>query len=686
MSPISIQPEHRSIAAPEDLRTIQGWLIWRYETFPYEVTPRKVPYYVSGGRRRGHQGSAVDKASLTTFAAARDAAAKRGFNGVGFAPLEEFGITALDFDKCVDANGHMPEVVKQIVSRTYAEYSPSGKGVRAFLRGNLGNHKSRATSDQFGFETFSTSGFVTFTGHALPTVELLGLENTMAPVDASVQDLCRQRFGDERPAAGAAGDDPFAGLEKPLGLTIERMEGLLADIDPDLGRDDWIRVGMALHFECQGDDTGFSLWNDWSAKGGKYPSEEALKAQWESFDRPRPAGRRPVTMATVMRLAKQANPGQAASQAATAEELQAAMADTPAGNPKDAFATKTEFGGKYKILSANTLSQRPPGDWLVKGVIPLADILVMFGPSGSGKSFVALDVAASIARGIPWRERKAKKGRVLIIAAEGGTSFGKRLKAYAQHHNISPADLDIGIIIAAPNFMQKDEIIEIVSAIRNAGGADLIIADTFAQVTSGANENAGEDMGLALANAKALREATGAPVMLIHHAGKDVSRGARGWSGIKAAVDAEIEIIKHESGGREIFISKMKDGEDGLQFGFKLEIVKLGTDADGDDITSCVAVEAEVPVAPPPEETTRKGVKAYSVDETHVLKVAEEMDISVTVMPLEEFITVCVDKLPPLEEGKRDARRARMMMALQSLTKRPETPVNLRSGIVWLYE
>lgn len=623
----------------------------------------------------------MDRASLTTFAAARDAAAKRGFDGVGFAPLVEFGITALDFDNCVDADGGMPGIVKHLAAVTYCEYSPSGKGIRAFLRGNLGNHKSDARQNPFGFETFSSSGFVTFTGHALSSVELLGLEDTVAAIDTPIQELCRQRFGEDRQAAGAAGDDPFAGTEKPLGLSIDKMEAYLADIDPDLGRDDWIRVGMALHFECQGDDTGFELWNEWSAKGGKYPSEEALKAQWESFSRPRPAGRRPVTMATVIRLARQAAPGAAPAQAATTEELQAVQASTPAGDPKGAVSTAPDFTGKYPITSALAMSQRPPGDWLIKGVLPQADVVVLYGASGSGKSFVALDMAAAIAQGVDWRERKTQKGRVLIIAAEGGGGVGKRIKAYAQHNNINIEDLQIGVIVASPNFLQKDEIIEVVTAIRNSGGVDLIIADTFAQVTAGANENAGEDMGLAMANAKALREATGAVVMLIHHAGKDLTRGARGWSGIKAAADAEIEIIKYETGGREIRISKMKDGDDGLQWGFKLEIVKLGVDKDGDDITSCVAVAADVPV--PPVEEERKNVKSYTPNQTHVLRVIEELvDPTTSRVELQEFLDLCVGAMPPVEEGKRDTRRNQIFDAVQTLCKLNPRPFKLEHGIL----
>ena len=106
--------------------------------------------------------------------------------------------------------------------------------------------------------------------------------------------------------------------------------------------------------------------------------------------------------------------------------------------------------------------------------------------------------------------------------------------------------------------MLTDDISELVRAVTASGGADVIVVDTFAQVTPGANENAGEDMGLALANARALAAATGAVVVLIHHAGKDAAKGARGWSGIKAAADAEIEIIRRLGAA----VTVLKPGED----------------------------------------------------------------------------------------------------------------------------
>lgn len=662
-----ISPRFRDLNAPDELKALPGWLVWRYEQFDGEPKPRKVPYYVDNTRRAGEQGSPTDRAKLANFTVARDVAIKRGFDGVGLAILSDWGLTALDFDSCIRPDGSLPPEIDEIIGRTYSEFSPSGKGIRAIVRGNLGDHKSRAKGDQWGFETFSTSGFVTFTGDATPQCELLGLENTIAPAPAAAHDLAARRFVRQANAA----DDPadfMAGHEPALGLTVERMQELLNALDPNMGREDWIRVGMALHHETEGDDTGFDLWDDWSSAGVTYPGTRGLRAQWDSFERRKGSGGRQVTMASVIKMAKQAAPAPAVP--AAADEIRAAVEEAP----------KSDL--RFPVVSAGELSRRPPADWLIKGVLPAAQLVVLFGASGSGKSFVALDMLAAMARGVDWRGCRSRRTRSVIIAAEGGGGVGKRIEAYCRHHDINADDLDLGVIVAPPNFLQKEDVVDVARAVKASGGAGLILVDTYAQVTPGANENAAEDMGLALANARALGEATGAVVMLVHHAGKDPTKGARGWSGIKAAADAEIEVARFDGNPvREIRISKMKDGEDGRQWHFKLDIVEVGIDGDGDPVTSCVVVEADAPQAAV-ADTERKGVKRYGRVESHVIDMVAGIPASTTKMPLTSFINLCADGMPEPEPDKRDTRRQHVQRALKTLAKGDDALISIEHGYV----
>lgn len=653
---------------PQPLHDVQGWLLWRFEPFIGEAKPRKVPYWVDGTRRHGEQGGPVDRARLSTFFAAREAAARMGYDGVGFAPLPDFGYTFLDFDNCVDVAGNMPAEIGSIVSRTYAEYSPSGKGIRAALKGDLGNHKSPTTPDDYGFETFSSSGFVTFTGNILPACDVLGHQDTIADVDDVTRALCDRRFG-ARSQAVFDPEDFMAGREPRLGLTPTKMQALLAVLDPSMGREPWLRIGFALHHETEGDDTGFELWDEWSSDGDTYPGTEGLRHQWDSFKGG--TGKHLTTMRSVIKMAKEAGYREPDNREAVIAKAEVMMAELP-----------SKSVGRFGPVPIYDLSLAPPMQWLIKGVLPRAELGVLFGASGSGKTFVALDLAFSVARGIAWRDRRTARGRVVIIAAEGAGGIGKRGEAYARYHEFDLRGIDLHVIPAAPNFLDNDDISEVMAEIGNIGPVDLVIIDTFAQVTPGANENTSEDIGRALANLKLLYGVTNAMNLVVAHAGKDLSKGVRGWSGLKAAADVQIEVLRHENGDREIIIEKMKDGEDGIRWGFKLEVVEVGIDYDGDIITSCVAVPTELQAK---VEQERIGLKRRGRVENHVLEIMTLFGEQ-SIVGAVELIDRAVAALQPPEDGKRDTRRQSVTRAIQALSKEKDGPLRLEGGKIIFYE
>lgn len=665
----AIAPHHAAIEAPSELRRLQGWLLWRLESFEGEDKPRKVPYYAEGGRRVGKQGSPEDRAKLTGFAAAKAAAARRGMDGVGLALLPEFDFAVLDFDNCIGPNGEMPSEVADIVSRTYSEYSPSGNGIHSFVRGKYGDRKSPTAGNAYGFETFSNSGFLTFTGNILPVVNMLGYHDTIANLDAQVSALCSKRFTSSAPAVMS--DDFTLGFKPRLGLSIERMEELLSALDPSMGREDWIRVGMALHHECEGDDTGFYLWDTWSSAGATYPGSEGLRVQWDSFTRRDGPGRVQTTMASVIHMANKATrvPFELDRREEVLARAEAFMADK----------TDNASVGRFGPVPMYELAKRPPGEWLVKGVLPASQLYCIYGASGSGKTFVALDMAFSIAMGIPWRGCRSKRGKVVIIAAEGGANLGKRGEAYARHHNIDLRDVDMHVITAAPNFLEEMDVAEVIAEVKALGDVRAVFVDTVAQVSPGANENTSEDMGRVLASMRLMNEATGALIVAVHHAGKDPTKGARGWSGFRAAMDGQMEVTRSDDGSRELRLDKMKDGEDGLRWGFKLEIIDVGVDADGDTITSCVAVEAEL-AAPKDDASDRKAIVRFGNMERHVLEVIEMNHASSPSVALGVLMDECVAALSPPEAGKRDIRRQSVQRAIQSLAKRKDGPIEIKNG------
>lgn len=240
---------------------------------------------------------------------------------------------------------------------------------------------------------------------------------------------------------------------------------------------------------------------------------------------------------------------------------------------------------KFKIYDAVDFSSGPPMQWIVRDILPRAELAVVYGESGSGKSFWILDVCAAVTRGVDWRTKRVKPGKVVYVCAEGAGGFKARIKAYRrQNDNVTQLP---AVIPTAPNLLEAKDPALLIKEINAWGVVDVVVIDTLSASTPGGNENAGEDMGRAIAHCKAIHAATGALVVLIHHSGKDAAKGARGWSGLKAATDAEIEITR--SGHlRCATISKMKDGEDGPRMPFRLNRVLIGLDEDGEELSSCV--------------------------------------------------------------------------------------------------
>ena len=267
--------------------------------------------------------------------------------------------------------------------------------------------------------------------------------------------------------------------------------------------------------------------------------------------------------------------------AASIDELDDVLDEPKVANPN-----------RFCVVRAEQFADGPPLEWLIKGVIPKAELAVAYGHSGVGKSFVVYDMVCCIERGVHWFGAKTYPTRGVYICAEAARGFRKRMKAYAKRHKVALSSLP-GVIGDAPNLMEAVDVQDLIAGIRAYGHVGWIVVDTLASVMPGANENESAAMTRLVANAKAIAEATGAIVILVHHSGKDAAKGARGHSSLRAASDLEIEVTR-DGDNRIVTVTKSKDDMDGRQFGFRLAVETVGTDAEGDDITSCVIEEVKI--------------------------------------------------------------------------------------------
>lgn len=314
---------------------------------------------------------------------------------------------------------------------------------------------------------------------------------------------------------------------------------------------------------------------------------------------------------------------------------------------------------RFTVYSASEFSSGAPLEWLVRRVLPRAELAVIFGESGSGKSFLALDICAAITRGIEWRANRTVRGGVVYVCAEGARGFKARLRAYAHEHKVGLAELP-AVIADAPNLLEPKDAAALITSVKawvaEHGQVDVVVLDTMAAVSPGGNENSSETVGLILSHCKLLSKETGALVVLIHHSGKDSTKGARGWSGLRAAADAEIEITRNGD-YRAAAITKLKDFEDGATFAFKLKVIALGVDADGEPESSCVIEHVDRA----PDVSGGGKQRATGRHQLTMYDILKVMAPSGTVN-YDDLVAGYVAKMPKGGEGrdnrKRDAKRA----------------------------
>lgn len=233
---------------------------------------------------------------------------------------------------------------------------------------------------------------------------------------------------------------------------------------------------------------------------------------------------------------------------------------------------------------AATSALEAGADPLVEGLLDVGAASLLYGPSNVGKTFVVLDMAYAIATGRPWSGRATTKSGVLYLALEGGGGIRKRFAALRKDHAGATPDNFVLACTTIDLCGSTESARDIVAAARSLpGGCGLIVVDTMARAMNGGDENSGVDVGKFVANVDRIRQQTGAHVLVIHHSGKDVTRGARGHSSLKAAIDTEIEISEGT-----IKNPKQREHDRIGDIAFALETIALGTDTKGRAVSSAV--------------------------------------------------------------------------------------------------
>lgn len=199
---------------------------------------------------------------------------------------------------------------------------------------------------------------------------------------------------------------------------------------------------------------------------------------------------------------------------------------------EDVNALERGEARSLNAVSGVVLRQQVEVPQLVAGVLPEKALFQVFGPTGQFKSFAVLDLAMSIANGVPWMGHEViADGPVMLVLGEGGGDAGARVQSWLDAH---PGKSDyfvshsieqgLDLLLAA----DVDAIIHDLDVVRQDRHPDkpwrLIVFDTQGDHMGSGDEDKARDISVLKRSVQRIAHATGAAVGLVHHTGWDTSR------------------------------------------------------------------------------------------------------------------------------------------------------------------
>ena len=429
---------------------------------------------------------------------------------------------------------------------------------------------------------------------------------------------------------------------------LAEARAALDRLDPDCGYEPWVKVGQALHSTCWIE--AYGLWAEWSAKGTKWCGDIELRKKWRSFDANRSVQ---VTINTLYWMAKQM--GQQAEPPPASEA------------PKSSWL----------VFASDLMAERQTVAWTISGVIPHNVLGQIFGASGSGKTFVHLDMALHVATGRDWHGHKVKPGAVLLVAGEGFYGLSKRLHAWAGHHEQDMAGVPLVLTrgaIVVPDRKELGKLRDEVLAVQDRLAVPLswIVLDTLNRNFGGGDENSTQDMSRFVDGMAWLRDELQTGVCPIHHTGHLDGSRSRGNSSLYGALDYEIKVERdRESRIIKLACTKMKDAEEFADKYF--ESVPVGTpvtDEEGAIQTSIVLVETAQPgevddVAPHHLQAASDIVRRLASE--YIARLTSQ-DLAVpdpTLVPLEDVREAFISTYEKRDSGRRAWNRIKVDLVAQ---------------------
>ena len=353
---------------------------------------------------------------------------------------------------------------------------------------------------------------------------------------------------------------------KPPGIPFEdpiansKLAELFSVLDAAEHKDSWQEYLMAAHEATNGE--GIEEFIDWSVSDPAYTGhDEIIRKRWESLNGDRAIM---ITRATLYNAVIKAGHVNLLPLPTAQDDF----ADDPITDEDLARYRVIEMGnGLSGFLNVDQILAIKPPEWQIEGMIPKGGIGLLYGASGTNKTFIALDLAARSSVGLKaYFGKETKKADVFYIAAEGASGFSLRLAAWIKHHEVRPESLFLRPYPANLEAEQAAKAIadDMILMTPNSENR-FIIVDTLSANFRG-SENTDEVASL-LAQCSMIAARAKATFLILHHTGKDDGREERGHYSLRANVDFSIKVRKdHQDNSVRVSVEKLKDAAQGEAF------------------------------------------------------------------------------------------------------------------------
>lgn len=490
-------------AIPEEMKSLDQWV----------CHIKKIPYNPQTGQRA----NPADSVSGVPFDVAVSGLTRGKYDGIGFI-LADNGIVGIDLDHCLDSEtGNIEEWALEIINAidSYTELSPSGTGFHIFAKGDIPANGRRKGQ----LEIYKSKRYLTVTG--IP----FGESKEIAYREKEVLSLYQSLF-----------------LEKDSDTET-------LDLDVESETDDFSDIVLIEKAKASENGETFKklMIGEWQ---GDYPSQSeadlalcVLLAFWTGKDKIQMD--RLFRSSGLMRDKWDEKRGKYTYGQKTINKA--------VSNCKNTYGDNTMIPPKenadYQVYSVVDLLEEdiPPIKWIVNGLIP-EGLTIIAAPPKSGKSWWALDLSLSVARGLPFLNRPTTKGKVLYLALEDGKRrIQSRTKKLLQADNTLPHGFTCvhNIEPIGNGFEERFE-----KFMNDANYPNLVIIDTFEKIRGSADtknlyKQDYKDAGLI----KSMADKYGIAIIIIHHTRKskddaDPFAQISGSFGIMGAVDSAMVIDK----------------------------------------------------------------------------------------------------------------------------------------------